>query len=51
MILSRYDASWVNEKGEPRFLQELDNRGSAKEIIQNFSSQLERTKNQTVKEG
>jgi chromosome segregation ATPase len=49
MILSRYDASWVNEKGEPRFLQELDNRGSAKEIIQNFSSQLERTKNQTVK--
>ncbi len=49
MILARYDTSWVNEKGEPRFLRELENRKSAKEIIQNFSPQLERTKNQTIK--
>ncbi|HHW32172.1 MAG TPA: hypothetical protein GXX20_10975 [Clostridiaceae bacterium] len=49
VILTRYDTSWVNEKGEPRFLRELENRKSSKEIIQNFSSQLERTKNQTVK--
>ena len=49
MILARYDTSWVNEKGEPRFLRELENRKSAKDIVQNFSSQLERTRNQTAK--
>jgi len=49
MSLSRYDRSWVNEKGEPRFIRELASRKSAKEIIQNFSSQLERTRNQTAR--
>jgi len=48
-ILSGYDTAWVNEKGEPRFLRELENRKSANEIIRNFSSQVERTRNQTAK--
>ncbi|HHY82019.1 MAG TPA: hypothetical protein GX505_04985 [Clostridiales bacterium] len=49
IIESRYEASWISDKGEPRFLKELQNRKSAKEIINNFSSQIERTKNQTAK--
>lgn len=46
---SNYEASWVAEKGEPRFLKELQSRESAKEVMDNFSSQLERTRSQTTK--
>ena len=49
VVESNYDASWVAEKGEPRFLRELQSRKSAKEVMDNFSSQLERTRSQTAK--
>jgi len=49
IIDSGYEASWVSEKGEPRFIKELQSRESAREIIENFSSQLERTRSQTAK--
>ena len=49
VIESGYEASWVTDKGEPRFIKELQNRKSAKEIITNFSSQVERSRSQTAK--
>jgi len=48
-IESGYEAAWISDKGEPRFIKELQSRKSAKEIIDNFSSQLERTRSQTAK--
>lgn len=49
IIEAGYDASWISDKGELRFMRELQARRSAKEIIDNFSSQLERTRSQTIK--
>lgn len=45
----RYNTNWVEETGEPRFLKELQSRKSAREVSDNFSSQLERTRSQTQK--
>lgn len=49
VVESNYEALWVAEKGEPRFLRELQSRKSAREVIDNFGSQLERTRSQTAK--
>ncbi|HHW22935.1 MAG TPA: hypothetical protein GXX26_08665 [Clostridiaceae bacterium] len=49
VVESNYEALWVAEKGEPRFLRELQSRKSAKEVMDNFGSQLERTRSQTAK--
>jgi uncharacterized protein YPO0396 len=45
----KYNNSWIVEKGEPRFIKELQSRQSAKAVIDNFSSQLDRTRSQTQK--
>lgn len=45
-IDEKYDAGWIRETGEPRFLKEMEKRGSPRKIIEAFHSQLERTKNQ-----
>jgi len=49
VIEKDYDAAWVAEKGEPRFIKELQARNSAKEVADNFYSQLGRTRSQTMK--
>ena len=49
IIAANYEKSWADEKGEPRFAKELSSRRSAKELAENFSSQLERTRSQTEK--
>lgn len=48
-IESGYEVTWVTDKGEPRFIKELQSKKSANEIIVNFKSQIERTRNQTEK--
>lgn len=49
VIGAGYDTVWVKEAGEPRFIKELQSRNSAREVVDNFSSQLERTRSQTLK--
>lgn len=48
-IDEKYDAGWIRDAGEPRFLKEMEKRGSPRKIIDAFHSQLERTKNQAEK--
>ncbi len=48
-IAEDYAAEWIREKGEPRFLKELQARDSAAAVYGNFSSQLARTQSQTQK--
>lgn len=48
-IKEKFPADWVREKGEPRFLKELQARRSASEVSENFFSQLARTESQTQK--
>lgn len=48
-IDSRFPAEWIKEKGEPRFIRELEARSSAQEIYNNFFSQVSRTESQVVK--
>ncbi|MCR4443431.1 MAG: SbcC/MukB-like Walker B domain-containing protein [Peptococcaceae bacterium] len=48
-IKERFAVDWVAEKGEPRFLKELEARKGAAEVYRSFFSQVERTRNQTLK--
>lgn len=48
-IDSRFKPDWINEKGEPRFIRELEARASAQEIYNNFFSQVSRTESQASK--
>lgn len=48
-IEEQYDAGWIQETGEPRFLKELNKKGSPSGIIAAFYPQLERTKSQREK--
>jgi energy-coupling factor transporter ATP-binding protein EcfA2 len=48
-IMNSFSEDWIHEKGEPRFLKELNNRRSAFEVYENFSSQLARTESQNKK--
>ncbi|HOJ80364.1 MAG TPA: SbcC/MukB-like Walker B domain-containing protein [Clostridiales bacterium] len=48
-IDDRYDSQWISSTGEPRFMKELGMRSSAREVADNFSSQLERTRSQKAK--
>ncbi|MGI6084764.1 MAG: ATP-binding protein [Acetivibrionales bacterium] len=48
-IDSRFDANWINEKGEPRFIREWESRSSAQEVYNNFFSQVSRTESQAAK--
>lgn len=48
-IEENYTAEWIQETGEPRFLKELQKRGSPDKITKAFHSQLERTRSQAEK--
>lgn len=48
-INERFPSDWVREKGEPRFLKELEARSSAAEVYTSFYSQVARTEKQTEK--
>ncbi|GAB1475488.1 SbcC/MukB-like Walker B domain-containing protein [Bacillota bacterium] len=49
IIELNYETDWVTDKGELRFQRELQARQSAKEVLDNFGPQLERTKSQEIK--
>jgi uncharacterized protein YPO0396 len=49
VLKENYSEDWVADKAEQRFIKELQSRSSANEVIDNFSSQLERTRSQTQK--
>jgi uncharacterized protein YPO0396 len=48
-IKDLFQDDWIKEKGEPRFLKELEARKSAKDIYNSFYSQIARTTNQADK--
>ncbi|MDD4503520.1 MAG: SbcC/MukB-like Walker B domain-containing protein [Clostridiaceae bacterium] len=48
-INNRYRPEWIMEKGEPRFLKEIEMRSSAAEVYSNFYSQVARTEKQADK--
>lgn len=48
-IDSRFTAEWIQDKGEPRFIRELEARSSAQDVYSNFFSQVSRTESQVGK--
>lgn len=48
-IRLQFNSQWVLEKGEPRFLLELESKSSALEIYSRFYTQVARTESQTEK--
>jgi len=48
-INSRYRKEWIEEKGEPRFLKEMEMRSSSAAVYNSFYSQVARTEKQAEK--
>jgi len=46
IINKNFTEDWIKDRGEPRFIKELEMRTSASEVYNNFYSQVARTKSQ-----